>query len=258
MLGALVEQTGVAIERIQLAATVDEARLKADTEQVRNAILTSVSHDLRTPLTTIIGAQSALRAFVGPDSADAWELLDRAQGEAERLNRLIGNLLDMTRLDSGKFPIRMEPIDIGEALESAIERAEGLIAGHSLDVALDPDMPMAEGDFLLLEQVFFNVIDNAVKFASPGSPIEIGAGCDDRFVWIDISDRGPGIPDEALETIFDKFARIQGGAGSRPGTGLGLTVCRGFLRAMGGAISAANRNDGCGAVFTIRLARFAG
>jgi two-component system sensor histidine kinase KdpD len=256
LLSTLLDQAAVAIERTQLAETIDQARLQVETERLRNAMLTSVSHDLRTPLTTIIAAHSTLKAM-GPtgDPAIRTELVERAQDEAERLNRFIGNLLDMTRLESGSLNIRLEPIDLVDVIESALERARPLLANHVVDVDLDPDLPMASADFLLLEQVVFNLLDNAAKYSPPNTTIGVRAQGDKGGVTIAVMDQGEGIPEPSLETIFNKFTRLQVGDKKRAGTGLGLPICRGFVEAMGGTVTAANRQDRPGAIFSIRLAK---
>ncbi len=254
LLSILLDQTATAAERLQLAKAIDLARFEAETERLRSAMLTSVSHDLRTPLTSIIAAHSTLRAL-GDSCAPAVrrELIDRAQDEALRLNRFIGNLLDMTRIEFGSLNIRLEPVDVTDAIESAVGRAAQLTAGHRISVCLPPDLPMVKADFLLLEQVFFNLIDNAARYAPPETTIAIAAHVADDDVAVRIIDEGPGIPGPALQEIFDKFARVSQEDRTRPGTGLGLAICRGFLDAMGGAITASNREDRTGAIFTIRL-----
>jgi two-component system sensor histidine kinase KdpD len=218
-------------------------------------MLTSLSHDLRTPLTVIIATYSTLRTL--DDSADRSlreDLLDRAQAEAERLNRFIGNLLDMTRLEAGKLNVKLGPVDVGDAVESALARAAPLLVRHELDIDLPPDLPMAEADFLLLEQVIFNLLDNAAKYAPAPSSIRISAAADTNGIIVEVIDEGPGIPASSRLAIFDKFTRLNQEDRQPPGTGLGLAISRGFLSAMGGQISARNRADRSGAIFTISLA----
>ncbi len=255
LLSILVDQTAVAIERTQLGETIDQARLEAETERLRSAMLTSISHDLRTPLTTIIAAHSMLRALgERGDPAIRRELFERAEDEAERLDRFIGNLIDMTQLESGKMKVKLGPIEVGEAVESALTRVDHLVVHHAVTVDLPSDLPMVMADFMLLEQVLFNLIDNAVKYAPQDTTVSIYASVDGGAVAIAVADQGGGIPSHATETIFDKFARVKFEDRQRPGTGLGLAICRGFLQAMGGTISASNRKDQQGALFVIRLA----
>jgi two-component system sensor histidine kinase KdpD len=256
LLNALLDQAAVAIERVRLAEDVDQARLQAETERLRNALLTSVSHDLRTPLSTIIGALSGLRSFGETyDQATRADLIASAQDEAERLNRFVGNLLDMTRLESGGLTVKLEPIDAGDAVGIAIGRARPLLANHRTKVELSPDLPMVMADMVLLEQVFFNLLDNAAKYTPCGTTIRIAGHHNDEAVVFEVIDEGAGIPEASLEAIFNKFTRLQAEDRTRAGTGLGLPICRGFVTAMGGTITAADRQDRSGAIFTIRLAK---
>ncbi len=255
LLSILVDQTAVAIERIQLAETIDQARIETETERLRNAMLTSISHDLRTPLTSIMAAHSILRSLGDAcDAATRQELIDEVGEEAERLDRFIGNLLDMTKLESGKMNVRLGPIEVGDALESALARASHLLVAHNVNVELPSDLPMVKADFMLLEQVIFNLIDNSVKYTSPGTIIDISAYAGEDAVSIGVADQGSGIPPHSIDAIFNKFARVNFEDRQRPGTGLGLAICRGFLQAMGGTITADNRQDQRGAIFTIRIA----
>jgi two-component system sensor histidine kinase KdpD len=180
-------------------------------------------------------------------------MLATVQDEGERLNRFVANLLDMTRLDSGRIEPKREMIDVSDIVGAALQRAAKILAGHTVTVTLAPDLPMLAVDFLLLEQVLFNLLDNAAKFAPEGSAIEIAGRRENGEAVIAVSDEGPGLPPDALERIFDKFYRVQGGDRQRAGTGLGLAICRGFVEAQGGRITASNRGGRSGAVFTIRL-----
>ncbi len=258
LLDALLDQAAVAIERVRLAEDVDQVRLQAETERLRNALLTSVSHDLRTPLATIIGALTSLKSYgESYDAQTRSELIASAQDEAERLNRFVGNLLDMTRLESGGVNVKLEPTDASDAIGVALNRARPLVMNHKTDIQLGSDLPMAMADFVLLEQVVFNLIDNAAKYTPPGSTVRIVGREDGEAVVIEVIDEGEGIPPQSLEGIFNKFTRLQVGDRKRAGTGLGLPICRGFITAMGGSISASNRQDRSGAIFTIRLIKAA-
>jgi two-component system sensor histidine kinase KdpD len=254
LLDALVDQAAVAIERITLARGLDEARVSAETERLRAALLTSISHDLRTPLAAILGTVSSLRSYAekyGP--AEREELLATLQEEAERLNRFVANLLDMTRLESGAIALRLEPIDAGEIIGAALGRAARLLARHRVEADIAPDLPMLPLDAALFEQVLVNLFDNAAKYAPPGSRIDVRARrCGER-VEITVLDEGPGIPEGELERVFDKFYRVHAQDRRRAGTGLGLAICRGFVEALGGRIVAGNRRDRTGAVLTITL-----
>jgi two-component system, OmpR family, sensor histidine kinase KdpD len=254
LLDALADQAAVAIERISLAKGLDEARVLAETERLRGALLTSISHDLRTPLASILGAVSSLRTFPETYSAaEREELLATLQEEAERLNRFVANLLDMTRLESGAVELKLELIDVAEIIGSALQRAGNVLAGHRVEVDIEPALPMLRLDAVLFEQVLFNLLDNAAKYSPAGSRIDIRATRDGELVEIEVVDEGPGIPPADFERIFDKFYRVHAQDRRRAGTGLGLAICRGFVEALGGWVVARNRRDRSGAVLTIRM-----
>jgi two-component system sensor histidine kinase KdpD len=254
LLDALSDQAALAIERINLVVDVDRTRLAAETERLRNALLTSISHDLRTPLASILGSATSLRTYrKSLDEKAQDELAATIQEEAERLNRFIANLLDMTRLESGAVQSRNETVDVGDVVGSAIQRASSVLARHKLRLDIDAGLPMAQGDPVLLEQVLFNLLDNAAKYTPAGTTITLTAGRNDNRIAVQIADEGPGLPSDARERVFDKFYRVHAGDSQRAGTGLGLAICRGFVEAMGGTITAANRAGGNGAVFTIVL-----
>ncbi|MBN9272244.1 MAG: two-component sensor histidine kinase, partial [Mesorhizobium sp.] len=184
---------------------------------------------------------------------DRAELLSTVLDEAERLNRFIANLLDMTKIESGAMEPNSALHYVGDIVGSALNRARKIIAGHRTEVDIPADLPMLRLDPVLFEQVLFNLLDNAAKYAPAASTIRLRAWTDNGFVILQVMDEGPGIPVEDLERIFDTFYRVRKGDQVRAGTGLGLSICRGFVEAMGGTISAANRSDGPGAVFTISM-----
>ncbi len=251
---ALADQAAVAIERIQLVADVDRAKLAAEADRLRSALLTSISHDLKTPLAAIMGAAGTLREYAPSlPEADRSDLLATVVDEAERLNRFIANLLDMTKIESGAMEPNYMLHDVGDIVGSALRRAAKITAGHKIEVAIPPDLPMLRLDAVLFEQVLFNVLDNAAKYAPQGSTIRVRAWPDGEAVMLQVADEGPGIPAEDLERIFDTFYRVRKRDQVRAGTGLGLSICRGFVEAMGGTITVANRADRSGAVFTIRM-----
>jgi two-component system sensor histidine kinase KdpD len=252
LLDALGDQAAIAIERVLLARDVDAARLGAERERLRSAMLTSVSHDLRTPLASILGAISSLRSYgerYDPDTRG--ELLATAQDEAERLNRFVGNLLDMTRLDAGAVSVRREPVDVADLIATALRRAGPLLRHHHITHTVVPDLPTVEIDFVLGEQVLFNLLDNAAKYTPTGTTIEISARAEARNVVLCVRDEGPGIEAADLPHIFEKFYRARDGDRRLAGTGLGLAIARGFVEAQGGSIVARNRTDRTGAEFVI-------
>ncbi|PZU91227.1 MAG: two-component sensor histidine kinase [Chelatococcus sp.] len=254
LLDALTDQAAIAIERIELVADVDRARLAAEADRLRSALLTSISHDLKTPLAAIMGAAGTLRDYAGAiDEEDGAALLGTVIDESERLNRFIANLLDMTRIESGAMEPNFAMHDIGEVVGTALRRAAKIVLGHRMELDLPADLPMVRLDPVLFEQVLFNLIDNAAKYAPEGSVIRIRGSAERERVFIQIVDEGPGIPPGDLERVFDSFYRVRKGDQVRAGTGLGLAICRGFVEAMGGKIVAGNRDDGPGAVFTVAM-----
>jgi two-component system sensor histidine kinase KdpD len=252
---ALCDQAALAIERNNLAQDVDRARIAAETERLRSALLTSISHDLKTPLSSILGSITSLRTYAKSfDDAAKNELMSTIQEEAERLNRFIANLLDMTQLESGAIEPRFATVDLSEVIASALKRAAKILAAHRVQLEIAPGLPMVRLDFVLFEQVLFNLLDNAAKYAPAGSSLRLQAAREGERVVLRLLDEGPGIPPQDQERIFDKFYRVHAGDHRRAGTGLGLAICRGFVEAMGGTIDVANRPERSGAVFTIRLA----
>jgi two-component system, OmpR family, sensor histidine kinase KdpD len=254
LLDALMDQGALAIERVQLVEDMDRVQRTAETERLRTALLTSISHDLKTPLASVLGSASTLRDLADKlaDSEKA-ELLATIIEESERLNRFIANLLDMTRLESGAVTPKLVPYDLSEVIGSTLQRAAKILRHHSVQLDLATDVPMVSLDPVLFEQVLFNLLDNAAKYAAPGTNIFIRMSPDRDSVVLQVADEGEGIPQDDLEHIFDKFYRVQKTDQVRPGTGLGLAISRGFVEAMHGTIVAANRADRRGAIFTIRL-----
>jgi two-component system sensor histidine kinase KdpD len=200
----------------------------------------------------VLGAAGALRDLSLDADAKA-DLVATIVDESERLNRFIANLLDMTKLESGAVVPNLAPHDLGEIVGTALQRAGKILARHRVEVELVPDLPMVAVDAVLFEQVLFNLLDNAAKYAPPDTTIRIRGWRDGGRVSLQVLDEGPGIPTTDLERIFDKFYRVQKGDQVRAGTGLGLAISRGFIEAMHGKIAAANRADRQGAEFTIAL-----
>ncbi len=254
LLNALSDQAALAIERVNLVRDVDEAKLQAETDRLRSALLTSISHDLRTPLASILGAATSLMSQHGSlEEADRTAMLRTIQEESERLNRFIGNLLDMTRLESGPLTLRGGLADLSDVVGAVLRRARRILSVYQVKVDLQPGLPMLNIDMVLFEQVLFNLLDNAAKYSGQGSTIQLRASRHGGRVWIELLDEGDGLPPNDLERVFDKFYRVRSANRQRAGTGLGLAICRGFVEAMGGTISAANRPDRTGAIFTIDL-----
>jgi two-component system sensor histidine kinase KdpD len=254
LLDALMDQAALAIERVHLVEDVDRVKRTAETDRLRTALLTSISHDLKTPLAAVLAAAGTLRDLSGKfTDAEKADLLATIIDESERLNRFIANLLDMTKLESGAIVPNTSLHDLSEIVGSALRRAKKILVRHRIELELAPDLPMLELDAVLFEQVLFNVLDNAAKYASAGTTIRIQSWRDAASVCLQILDEGEGIPPEDIEHIFDKFFRARKADRVRAGTGLGLAISRGFVEALHGTITAANRTDRPGAVFTIRL-----
>jgi two-component system sensor histidine kinase KdpD len=249
---AFADQAALSIERAILAEQAKQAELLSAADKLQTALLNSISHDLRTPLVSITGALSALeQENAHLDSAAHRSLLQTARGEAERLNRLVGNLLDMTRLEAGALKVKREACDAEDLIGTSIGQLEERLAGRSVQVNVPEGMPMISADFVLIVHVLNNLLDNALKYSSKESPLEVRAVQQGNDVLISILDRGIGIPQEDLEKVFDKFYRVQ-----RPeqvtGTGLGLAICKGIVEAHGGRIWAEARTGG-GTCVTIAL-----
>ncbi len=248
-LAAFANQIASAIERTELASEAQWAQLQMETEQMRSSLLSSVSHDLRTPLAVVTGAASTLLEDT-VSNATRRELTETILQEAQRLNRLVRNLLDMTRLEAGAVRVNKEWQPLEEVVGSALNRMEEALSGRELAIDLARDLPLVPLDAVLLEQVLVNLLENAVKYTPAGSPIEIRARMRPGGVEVVVADRGPGIPLGEEQRIFEKFYRSPGAPGG--GVGLGLAICRGIVMAHGGQLFADNRQGG-GAEFRFQL-----
>lgn len=253
LLDALLDQAAVAVERLSLASEMQTARVEAETERLRSSLLASLSHDLKTPLASIVGAATSLRAYsatlAGADRAD---LLETIEAEAQRMARFVSNLLDLSRLESGAIEVDRAPVDLADQVNNAVARAAKASDARRVLVNLPADLPFVRADAMLLDQVLVNLLENAAKHA-PGGSVEVHGAMEDGAVAITVADEGPGIPPDDLHRIFDKYYRA-GERDRRPaGAGLGLAICRGFMTAMGGSITAGNRTDRSGAIFTLRF-----
>jgi len=242
---------------IMLAAGLLTSRLslRVTTEERRSSLLSALSHDLRTPLAAITGAATTLRdESAAIDSAQQREMLETICEEADRLERLVRNLLDMTRLESGALVVKRQWMPLEEIVGSALTRLESQLQGRPVRTDLPDDLPLVSADAVLLEQVFVNLLENAAKYTPDGSPIEIAAhgraNGQGGSITIEVSDRGPGIPPGSESRLFEKFFR--GPQAGSTSAGLGLAICRGVVGAHGGTIIAANRPGG-GAVFRMTL-----
>jgi two-component system, OmpR family, sensor histidine kinase KdpD len=239
------------MDRIRAQAdAAHRAGMQVETERLRSALLSSVSHDLRTPLAVITGSATTLLEE-GLDAPTRRDLLVTIREESDRLNRLVRNLLDMTRLEGGGLSVHKEWQVMEEVVGSALARVEDRLGGRSVSTSLPLDLPMVPFDSVLVEQVLINLLENAIKYTPEGSPIDIAASVVGDDVMVSVSDRGPGVPVEAAERIFEKFHRATDKEG---GFGLGLAICRGIVIAHGGRLWLEPRSGG-GAEFRFTLPR---
>jgi len=244
LLDAFASQAALAIERARLAEEARRGDIARETERLQAALLNSISHDLRTPLASITGALTSLADDAAP--RDEWmrhELIQNAKEEADRLNHLVGNLLDMNRLEAGALRLRLEPGDVEDLIGAALAQLGDSVQHRAIRVRVEPNLPLVPIDFALVTQALVNVVDNAVKYSPTGAAIDISAARTGDEVQIRVEDRGPGIPPADLTRVFDKFYRTQH-SGQDTGVGLGLAISHGIVQAHGGRIWAANRPEG--------------
>ncbi|WP_292960449.1 sensor histidine kinase [Novosphingobium sp. UBA1939] len=245
---SLLDQAGLALERIALAEEMADLAHVRERDRLRHALLSSVSHDLRTPLTTILGSLAEIRAM-SPEQEDQ---LAETRAEAERLHRFVANLLDMVRIEAGALHRKIEPVDLAEAVASALHDLGTALHGHPVNVAIAADLPFVLVDPQLFHHCLINLIENAAKYGDPGTGITVRAQGDTQGLTLFVEDEGPGIPEGQAQRIFETFARIEG-SDRKGGTGLGLAIVKGFAEAMGLGVSASDRADGRGASFAIRF-----
>jgi two-component system sensor histidine kinase KdpD len=252
LLEAFANQIALAVERTNLAAEAQAALLQAETERTRSSLLASVSHDLRTPLAAIAGSSSTL--LQGSEALPVEtrrELVQSINDEAERLNRIIGNLLDMTRLEAGAITVHKEWQPVEEVIGAALGQLERRLSGREVRTRIPDSLPLVPLDTMLVGQALVNLLDNALKYTPAASPIEVSARIEGDSVIIEVGDRGAGLAAGEEQRVFDKFYR-RASANGQPGAGLGLAIAKAVAAAHGGQISAANRPGG-GAVFSLAL-----
>lgn len=255
LLEACTSQLALALERDQMAVAAHEAQVQAETEHLRSSLLSGVSHDLRTPLAVITGASSTLLENRGTGEATRRELLTTVVDESRRLSRMLDNLLEMSKLESGAAAPNMQWHVLEELVGAALARTRHELTNYSVKVDIPAGLPLVRADGILLEQVFINLLENAARYCPSGSQISITAQISSSSLFILVSDNGPGLAPGTEQRIFEKFFRGNGQAGhpdATRGSGLGLAICRAVVQLHGGTIAAANRPTG-GAEFTIRL-----
>jgi two-component system, OmpR family, sensor histidine kinase KdpD len=252
---ALLDQGAVALERAEFAAEAADAEALRRSDRLRSALLNSISHDLRTPLSTVLGSTTTLIDFGKTlDKATQRDLLFSIKEEAERLNRYVGDLLDMTRLEGGALQTRRDWVDARDALAAAMDRVSRRLGGRRFDRDFPPALSMTKADPGLLEQALVNILENAIAYSPDGTAIEVAAYEDRNNVVLSIEDEGPGIPTDELERVFEKFRRMEESSDRTKGAGLGLAISKGFVEAMGGRIAAASPiHDGRGTRILISL-----
>ncbi|WP_137862319.1 MULTISPECIES: sensor histidine kinase KdpD [unclassified Sphingomonas] len=248
LLLSLLDQAALAFERIALESEMAMVTQLKERDRLRAALLSSVSHDLRTPLTTILGMLGEMR----PEDEGQADQLSAARAEAERLNRFVANLLDMVRIEAGALHQSIEPVDLAEAVAAAVHDLRRVLEDHPVRLDVPPELPFASVDPQLFHHCLINLIENAGKYGDPGSSITIAARRQPGSMTLSVMDEGPGLPPGDEARIFETFTRIEG-SDRKGGTGLGLAIVKGFAEAMGLSVSAANRADRAGAIFTIRF-----
>lgn len=251
-----LDQGAVAIERATLAADAADAEALRRSDRLRSALLNSISHDLRTPLSTVLGSASTLIEYGGElDAPTRKDLLESIQEEAERLNRYVGDLLDMTRLEGGALAPRSDPLDVRDVLAAAMARVERRMGQRRWERDFPAELSLVKADAGLLEQAIVNILENAITYSPDATPIEVSAYEDRRNVVISIEDEGRGIPTADLERVFEKFRRLEESTDRAKGAGLGLAIAKGFVEGMGGRIAAASPiHNGRGTRILISLA----
>lgn len=256
LLETYADLAALAIERTQFAEKARDTEMLEAKEKLQTALLNSISHDLRTPLVSVIGVLSSLQEKeLGLDDEGRRNLIQVAREEADRLNHLIANLLDVTRIEAGAMKVSRGPSDLKDVIGVALEHISSHSGNRPINVDVPSELPFVSADFALIVQVFVNVLDNALKYSPAGSPVEIGGRQVGQLVEITVADRGVGIAPEELPRIFDKFYRVRR-PDSVAGTGLGLAICKGIIEAHGGRIAAENRPGGGTTIrFTLPVAK---
>lgn len=254
LLDTLADQAALALERTALVRDIEAAEVAREKEQLRTALLSSLSHDLRTPLVSILGSATSLLTLEAElDDEARRELARTIQEEAERMNRFVQNLLDMTKLGSGGLKPKTDWVDVADIVGRALGRAKPLLKDRRVKVDIAPDLPLLQLDSVLMEQVLFNLLDNAAKYSPATGAITVWARRQDDRVVAEVCDQGPGIPEADRTRVFDMFYRVAGGDQQTAGTGLGLAIAKGIVEAHGGTIGVLDGMHGVGACLVLRL-----
>ena len=247
LLTNLNDQAALALERLRLETENRDLDAVRERDRLRAALLSSVSHDLRTPLTSVLTAARQLREGVTP------ELIDTIESEAIRLNRFVSNLLDTARVEAGALKLRIEPVDLTDAVAGAVHDVRATLEGHAINLDVSPNLPLVTVDLQLFHHCLLNLLDNAGRYADPGTPITIrGDRRHDKLV-LSVLDEGPGIPAGSESAVFETFQRLAGSDRNATGTGLGLAIVKAFAESLGLTARAANRHDRRGADFSLEF-----
>ncbi|MCC7047301.1 MAG: DUF4118 domain-containing protein [Alphaproteobacteria bacterium] len=252
-LSPLLDLIAVAIERTLLARAIEDTRVKEARDRLHEALINSVSHSLQTPLAVIIGSATSLQGFASLHAGKAEaELVATIREEAERLERVVGKILQMTRIRAGAIAPKLELVELPDIVNSALRRVRRAVSGHAITLELPRDLPMMRLDLFLMEEALANLLENAAKYAPRGTRIGVSATVDGGRLLVDVADQGPGIPVAALSQVFEPFFRAGAPDSSPPGTGLGLAICRAFVEANGGTVAVATAGP-AGTVFRVSL-----
>ncbi len=243
----LLDQASLAVERVRLTGEMQGLETIRERDRLRAALLRSVGHDLRTPLTAIVAAAAELER--GHDPAQVATI----RAEAERLRRFVANLLDMARVEAGALKLRVEATDLTDAVASAVHDTRGALEGRAIRLEVPPNLPLVRVDPQLLHHCLLNLLDNAGRYGEPGTPVLVRGERTRDAITLSVADEGPGLPPGREASVFETFQRLEGSDRSPGGTGLGLAIVKGFAEAMGLGVEAANRADGEGAVFSLRF-----
>ena len=245
LLLSLTDQSALVIERMELEDEMRGVAHLKEIDRLRSALLSSVSHDLRTPLTAIVAATNEMR------KAPSKSLLDTIDAEAQRLNRFVANLLDMARVEAGVMRLNLESTDLTDAIASAVHDTRAALTGHEIELDVSPGLPLVRVDPQLFHHVLINLFDNAGRYADPGTPIRVAAERRPDALILSVLDQGPGLPAGREADVFQTFQRFEGSDRVKGGTGLGLAIVKAFAEAMGLTVTASNRGEIAGARFDI-------
>lgn len=248
LLEAFAQQAALVIDRLRLHEAAQRSHLAAESERLSKSLLDSISHEMRTPIAAIASAAGALSENNAAVRSGA--MLDEIKEAVARLNRLVGNILDITRVESGQMKPKLEWCDVGDLVHVTVKRLQKELSGHPVNITLVPQLPLVQMDFVLMEQALTNLLLNAAFHTPNGTPIQLSAKIQDEELMLIVADKGPGIPVEAMDHVFDKFYRAPGAPAG--GTGLGLSIVKGFIEAQGGRARVSNQPDG-GAIFSLFL-----